>query len=114
MQTMLSFNFQECYEETIEKCENKIVKIPKQEKEHKKKCLLTNDENLPSATTAAPAPTVYTTPSPNPTPSVPTYQPAPQPTVPQPSYKPAPQPSYQASRGGRVRGGRVLQGNFQG
>ena len=106
---------QECYEEPIEKCENKIVEIPKQEKEHKKKCLLTNDDDLPSVTTAAPIPTAYSTSSPNTTPSVPTYPPVPQPTVQQPGYKPASQPSYQQARGGRAKPGfgRVLKGNFQ-
>ena len=112
---------QECYEEPIEKCESKIVKIPKQEKEHKKKCLLTNDDE----TTSAPALDVYPTPAPNPTPSVPTYPPSPQTTsAPTPTYIPAsnptynqaPQPSYQSARGGRTNQGfgRVLQGNFQG
>ena len=63
--------FQECNDEPVQKCENKVVKIPKQEKEHKKKCLLTHDNALPKPTplpetyptTSAPSPdTTYATP----------------------------------------------------
>lgn len=49
-----------------EECNTKEVKIPKQEKEHKKKCLLADDNSLPASATSAPAaaptpsPTVYT------------------------------------------------------
>lgn len=121
---------QECNEEPIEKCENKIVKIPKQEKEHKKKCLLTHDGALPETTPApapyqppaprAPAPEpsypvpTPTYPVPQPTPSYP--QPTPQPSypTPKPSYQPSPKPSYhpQAPRGGRFNN--QFRGHFRG
>ena len=38
-----SVTFMECYEEPIEKCEDIELKVPMQEKEHKKKCLLPDD-----------------------------------------------------------------------
>ena len=45
---------QECEDVQSEKCEEKVVQIPKQIKEHKKKCLLSDDATLPSeATTTA-------------------------------------------------------------
>ena len=48
-------NFQECEEVQSEKCQQKDVKVPKQIKEHKKKCLLPDDDALPSeATTTGP------------------------------------------------------------
>ena len=111
---------QECKEEAIEKCETKVVKTPKQELQHKKKCLLTHDEQTPppaepSYPTTTPAAPVYPTtpqaPSPSyPPPPQPSY-PAPQPT-PVPSY-PAPKPSYQPSYQ-PPRQGRFLAGRFRG
>lgn len=64
-----SIQFQECKEIATEKCENKDVKVPKQEKEHKKKCLLADDNALPATAapaypTAAPTPSAYPTPAP--------------------------------------------------
>ena len=89
-----------------EKCETKKVKVPKQEKEHKKKCLLADDNSLPATTTPAsyptptqsqPEPTYPAAPAPVSTQTPkPTYVPAPQ-----PSYLPAPQPSFQPQRTGR-------------
>ena len=47
-------NLQECEEVQNEKCQQKDVKVPKQIKEHKKKCLLPDDNALPAeATTTA-------------------------------------------------------------
>lgn len=56
---------QECHEVPNEECKTKDVKVPKQEKEHKKKCLLSDDNSLPSTPTSAPAPTAYPTPAPS-------------------------------------------------
>ena len=118
---LIFYPFQECNEEPIEKCENKIVKIPKQEKEHKKKCLLTHDEQLPETT---PAPAPYHPPAPRAPAPEPSY-PAPAPTYPvpqptpapkpayKPSYQPAPTPSYnQAPRGARFNN--QFRGHFRG
>jgi len=116
--------FQECNEIPTEKCETKDVKIPKQEKEHKKKCLLADDNALPAgaSSTPAPAPQSYPTPSPSPSytnqPSVDTNvirQPAP--AAPQPTYPAAPKPTYQAtaqpqSSYGVPRAGRLTSQNF--
>ena len=56
------YKYQECNEVPTPKCEEKEVKVPKQEKEHKKKCLLADDNALPA--TSAPAPEAYPTPAP--------------------------------------------------
>ena len=45
---------QECEDVQSEKCEEKVVQIPKQIKEHKKKCLLSDDATLPSEATTTP------------------------------------------------------------
>lgn len=116
-----SIQFQECKEIASEKCETKDVKVPKQEKEHKKKCLLADDNALP-VTPAPPAPTGYPTPAPTNNynePSVDTNvlsQPAP--AAPQPTYPAAPQPTYSpdsippSSSYGVPRGGRITSQNF--
>jgi len=100
--------FQECNEVPTEKCDTKYLKVPKQELEHKKKCLLADDDTLPS--TSTPAPTAYPAPSQAPQPTypaapLPQSTPASKPTyipAPKPSYTPAPQPSYQPQRTGRL------------
>ena len=56
--------WQECNEVPTENCEEKEVKIPKQEKEHKKKCLLADDNSLPASATQAPRAAAEPTPSP--------------------------------------------------
>ena len=107
------------------------MKIPKQEIEHKKKCLLADDNALPAPST--PAPKTYPTPAPNPpnpsyeeaTPKPSYDEPAPAPTpsypVPAPAaapvYVPAappvypdPQPSYEKPTYQAPRGGRLIQG----
>ena len=45
---------QECEEIQSEKCEEKEIKIPKQIKEHKKKCLLPDDGAFPVEATTTP------------------------------------------------------------
>merc|ERR1712150_413256 len=103
-----SIAFQECNEIPTEKCEKRDVKIPKQEKEHKKKCLLADDNALPASATAAPATSQQSQSYPTPSPA------APQPTYP---AAPAPKPTYQAtaqpqSSYGVPRAGRLTSQNF--
>lgn len=131
-----SIAFQECNEVPTETCENKDVKIPKQEKEHKKKCLLADDNSLPAGATSAPAAApaasgASSAPAgPAPTSASPTSysnepvdtnvisQPAP--SSPQPTYPAAPQapqPTYQAAAAppssyGVPRAGRLTNQNF--
>ena len=48
--TVMSNSFhqsQVCTEVPDEQCEDKDIKVPKQEKEHKKKCLLEGEASLP-------------------------------------------------------------------
>jgi hypothetical protein len=112
--------FQECNEVPDPQCKKKEVKIPKQEKEHKKKCLLADDDSLPSSATSAPAPNGFPTPSP----TVYTNEPVnnnvisqPSPASPQPTFPAAPQPAYTvtaapSSSYGVPRAGRLTTSNF--
>ena len=59
---------QECTEVPDEQCEEKDIKVPKQEKEHKKKCLLEGEVSPPPT----PAPSYPSPPAPTPAPSYPT------------------------------------------
>ena len=63
---------QECTEVPDEQCEEKDIKVPKQEKEHKKKCLLADDDSLPPT----PAPSYPSPPAPTPAPSYPSPSPS--------------------------------------
>ena len=83
MLIVLLLYLQECNEEPIEKCETKIVSMPKQEKEHKKKCLLTHDDASPKTTTSVPE--TYPTPAPRAPASEPSY---PIPTTTYPATQP--------------------------
>ena len=82
---------QECNEVPTETCEKKDVKIPKQEKEHKKKCLLTHDNALPKPTTTVPE--TYPTPATE-APAPESSTPIPDPAYSAPQLTTAPTPSY--------------------
>ena len=42
-------NFRECYERPKSDCKEKIVKIPYQKKEHKKQCILPDQNSFDSS-----------------------------------------------------------------